>query len=52
MCNLFQKKENFALKEMRIFVILDIAQELGLYVILRPSPYICAEWEFGGFTWL
>ena len=24
------------------------AQELGLYVILRPSPYICAEWEFGG----
>ena len=30
-----------------------IAQEIGLYVILRPSPYICAEWEFGGFpAWL
>ena len=30
-----------------------LAQELGLYVILRPSPYICAEWEFGGFpAWL
>ncbi len=29
------------------------AQELGLYVIIRPSPYICAEWEFGGFpAWL
>lgn len=29
------------------------AQELGLYVILRPSPYICAEWEFGGLpAWL
>lgn len=29
------------------------AQELGLYVILRPSPYICAEWEFGGLPgWL
>ncbi len=29
------------------------AQELGLYVILRPSPYICAEWEFGGLpSWL
>ena len=26
----------------------NIASELGLYVILRPSPYICAEWEFGG----
>lgn len=29
------------------------AQELGLYVIVRPSPYICAEWEFGGLpAWL
>ncbi|HET6429361.1 MAG TPA: beta-galactosidase [Phycisphaerae bacterium] len=25
------------------------AAELGLYVILRPGPYICAEWDFGGF---
>ena len=31
----------------------SIAQELGLMVILRPSPYICAEWEFGGLPyWL
>ncbi len=30
-----------------------IAQELDLYVIVRPSPYICAEWEFGGLpAWL
>jgi len=30
-----------------------MAEELGLYVILRPSPYICAEWEFGGLPgWL
>ncbi|MDP4552519.1 beta-galactosidase [Alkalihalobacillus macyae] len=29
------------------------AQALGLYVILRPSPYICAEWEMGGLpSWL
>jgi beta-galactosidase len=29
------------------------AQQEGLYVILRPGPYICAEWEFGGFpAWL
>jgi beta-galactosidase len=29
------------------------AQEEGLYVILRPGPYVCAEWEFGGFpAWL
>ncbi|MEC0369185.1 glycoside hydrolase family 35 protein [Paenibacillus chibensis] len=30
-----------------------IAGELGLHVIVRPSPYICAEWEFGGLpAWL
>ena len=30
-----------------------LARDLGLYVILRPSPYICAEWEFGGLpAWL
>lgn len=23
-----------------------IAHSLDLYVILRPSPYICAEWDF------
>jgi len=29
------------------------AQQEGLNVILRPGPYICAEWEFGGFpSWL
>ena len=29
------------------------AQELGLYVILRPGPYICAEWDNGGLPhWL
>ncbi|WP_222707244.1 glycoside hydrolase family 35 protein, partial [Pontibacter qinzhouensis] len=27
------------------------AQEEGLYVILRPGPYACAEWEFGGYPW-
>lgn len=32
---------------------LRTAAELDLYVILRPGPYICAEWEFGGFpAWL
>ena len=30
-----------------------IADSLDLYVIARPSPYICAEWEFGGLpAWL
>lgn len=28
-----------------------LAQEEGLWVILRPGPYVCAEWEFGGYPW-
>ena len=29
------------------------AEKVGLHVILRPGPYICAEWEFGGLpSWL
>ena len=28
-----------------------IAKEEGLWVVMRPSPYVCAEWEFGGYPW-
>lgn len=32
---------------------LTIAQELGLHVIIRPGPFICSEWDFGGLPyWL
>lgn len=30
---------------------LKIAQSLGLYAIVRPGPYICSEWDFGGMPW-
>lgn len=30
---------------------LRIAKSEGLYVILRPGPYACGEWEFGGYPW-
>ena len=53
--NMHERKEG----EFDFTGILDIArfirtaQELGLYVILRPGPYICAELEFGGLpSWL
>ena len=28
-----------------------LAQKEGLWVIVRPGPYCCAEWEFGGYPW-
>ena len=28
-----------------------LAQQNGLYVIVRPGPYVCAEWEMGGLPW-
>jgi len=28
-----------------------IAKQEGLYVILRPGPYACAEWDMGGMPW-
>jgi beta-galactosidase len=28
-----------------------LAREEGLWVILRPGPYACAEWEMGGLPW-
>ncbi|XP_037045016.1 beta-galactosidase-1-like protein 2 isoform X2 [Bradysia coprophila] len=38
---------------MNIRRFVQIAKEEDLLVILRPGPYICAEWEYGGFpSWL
>uniref|UniRef100_A0A3Q2DD25 Beta-galactosidase n=1 Tax=Cyprinodon variegatus TaxID=28743 RepID=A0A3Q2DD25_CYPVA len=31
----------------------SLAAEIGFWVILRPGPYICAEWDLGGLpSWL
>lgn len=31
----------------------EIAAEEGLFVLLRPGPYVCAEFDFGGYPyWL
>ncbi|MEI0538993.1 beta-galactosidase family protein [Brachyspira pulli] len=38
-------------KDIASFI--KLAQKMDLLVILRPTPYICAEWEFGGLpAWL
>ncbi len=30
---------------------ITLAQKHGLYVIVRPGPYVCAEWDMGGLPW-
>ncbi|KAF5805359.1 putative beta-galactosidase [Helianthus annuus] len=36
-----------------IVSFLELCHKLDLLVMLRPGPYICAEWDFGGFpAWL
>ena len=56
MCwNLHEPKEGeFCFDGMLdIAKFISIAAKLGLYVIVRPGPYICAEWDFGGLpAWL
>lgn len=40
-------------EEADLAAYLDLCAELGLWAIVRPGPYICAEWENGGFpAWL
>lgn len=36
---------------LNIAKYIETAQKVGLMVIVRPGPYICAEWEFGGLPW-
>ncbi len=36
---------------LNIAEFIKIAESEGLMVIVRPGPYICAEWEFGGLPW-
>jgi len=44
-------KWDFKTENRNIREFVKIAQEEGLFVILRPGPYACAEWEFGGYPW-
>jgi beta-galactosidase len=42
---------DFKSDSRNIHEFIKTAQEVGLMVILRPGPYACAEWEFGGYPW-
>ncbi|KAJ3060440.1 hypothetical protein HDU98_003585, partial [Podochytrium sp. JEL0797] len=54
--NLHEQKEgeyDFENGIANLPLFLKLAQEADLYVVLRIGPYVCAEWNFGGFpVWL
>lgn len=41
-------KFDFASGNRDIAAFVKLVQEEGMWVLLRPGPYVCAEWEFGG----
>ncbi len=39
--------------DLDVAAFIRTAQDVGLQVILRPGPYVCSEWDFGGLpAWL
>jgi beta-galactosidase len=42
---------DFQSENRNLTEFIKLAQQEGLFVILRPGPYACAEWEFGGYPW-
>lgn len=49
--NLHEKKEGeFDFTDwLDLGKYIDMANDMGLYAIVRPGPYICSEWDIGGF---
>ena len=49
-----EKRGQYRFDGMRdICAFIELVKALDMYLILRPSPYICSEWEFGGLpAWL
>lgn len=46
-------KFDFFTGNRNLGLFMQLAKEEGMYVLLRPGPYVCAEWDFGGHPfWL
>lgn len=39
---------DFTTENRNIAEFIKLVQAEGMWVLLRPGPYVCAEWEFGG----
>lgn len=41
---------DFSSDDRAIGTFIDICQQEGMWVLLRPGPYVCAEWDLGGLS--
>lgn len=51
--NLHEQKEgiyNFS-GQSDVVEFVKLIQKNGMYCIVRPGPYVCAEWDMGGLPW-
>ena len=39
---------DFTTENRNIAEFITICKQEGMWVLLRPGPYVCAEWDFGG----
>ena len=47
-----QQQDHFTFEgQADVAAFCRLAQKHGMYVIVRPGPYVCAEWEMGGLPW-
>ncbi len=47
-----QKQDQFDFKGQNdVAEFVRLVQKNGMYCIVRPGPYVCAEWEMGGLPW-
>ena len=49
--NYHEQKEgvfDFATENRNIAEFIKICKQENMWVLLRPGPYVCAEWDFGG----
>lgn len=44
-------KFDFSTDNKNIPEFIRLCQEEGLWVLLRPGPYVCGEWDLGGLPW-
>ena len=41
-------KFDFETENKNLSKFLDLAEKYNMSVFIRPGPYVCAEWDFGG----